>query len=224
MTPDPPQHYPPSVKTLNWHTMELCLKEWREECHKTVLKRRACAFCGKVVFGCKHAMHRDTFTAFQLPTPGEVSPAAKENPWLYDSTFTSEDKSFWWRCGPCKNNTNTLALRQDLQVGMDNDYASHLLAMPIPSQALTMSLLETNVQLSHRINGFVHSSPLATTPYLQGPLVQWCHMPKNYTADDVLPAATTQDRSPDALNSLKVLARYNLDHNPLCQRYRMQVS
>jgi hypothetical protein len=217
-----PARDPGIVLSKHWHGVVDRLEEWRAECEKTVTCMRACAYCGKVVYGCRHALHIDTFTHFPAPTDVEFSPAVVENPWLHAHTFSDAEQRHWWRCGPCKSKENSHALRQQLRVKMNNQYASHLVALPIPSEALSMSLLKTIVQLSHRMKGFVQTTPLSTTPYLQGPLVQWHGIPTGHKAI-IEPVHDTENRSEDSLHSLQALAEYNLENNPLLKKYHMQV-
>jgi hypothetical protein len=177
---------------------------WERYCKSIITEFKACAFCGKVVYGGKHAWHSTSFSKVQPTEVNTDPPILLYNPFLQHNVTTND--GFWWCCGACSSKESR-EKRTFYNVKLWPTYVRNLLSLP-PTQPLLLSVMKCGVRFAQRICGFLCTNSITQTPYLIAPLIKWPYSKSNTST---LP------------NALKEVLHYNLENNPIIRTYVTQI-
>jgi hypothetical protein len=116
----------------NWHRAGTLLQYWDGYCSKFVSDAKACAFCGKFVFGGKHSMHGGTFKKV-AGALNQSPPILSTNPFLETAsgslvrcTHARKHCEHLWCCGKC-GKMEMRCMRSDHNPKLDSAYIENLL-------------------------------------------------------------------------------------------------
>jgi hypothetical protein len=197
------QVHEPEVAFRKLRELQYMHTSWQAYCNSIIKNFQACAFCGKIVFGGKHAWHASAFSKIQ-PAPDSDAPILLYNPFLQDHVSTHD--GLWWCCGSCKDRESR-EKKMYYNVKMWPSYLRNLLSLQ-PEQPLLLSVIKCGLRFTQRICGFLCINSFTQAPYLLGPLVKWQTGKQTMS---VLPTA------------LQDIITENISNNPIVRSYVTQL-